>query len=979
MADVEVTEIGDNFSPLKLTMRDLNEAFDRSPSLDAFEDCANKTVPDEDLLRAAGFLKRQTKVGHLRKVVEAARSIAVLQEEDGDRVAPGFEFLGDKPQASKEECLAVISRLFELSKLDSVVKLGIGLASMTNHNQLVFIKAVTARALDAQVIRSLDSSGLLQKEWAAASIFAANEDKQMQVQHVTAYLLNKHEWVFGDYVPGLGQFSQRLLLRQFHRVLASDLERVLSPSEVQRFTKQARKAKKWATSAEDFQKVIDAIVELSKAPVATPTKPSKKQRVNDSSDHSDTAGMTQWSATSDQQGPMTEWSESEAEGPYPQFVGSGRRGSELSAEEVANWLSDCNIEKFDDFRSDWFISGEMVTDLTQKALMKKVQSMGMGAAMAFEVFEHLTRLPDTIVPPVPRRQVSFRDGAGRPVSIARSNQSSYGLGAEQQLGTLFGSGARQVSLYQIRNDPRQAKHWLGCSTLMLASGQPSFGRVVGVDHGPPLAFVVKEDRVEGEHMRWSPEETMKALSDFRDFHSVIPSHAQDTSSVVRRVGEVGRAKTEIRLADKDRVDAALEKAWHEMRTTGTYDGLGFGPGGLLDGESARAMWDLLRAGGQSFAQIVNHKAVQWVLNRVSEMLKERDVLVDYNKLARVVFHVGGKDALVSLTCLNPSKKTGGITKDHPERVQKVDCNADGSLCFRTVEEDHRIKKDWDTFGFSRNTFKKLFDIWEVVHSRHITGNWWLDVDNLLEELLWRTGPGDVIDPMDVLMSLIWDHVPTMFTAGLDEACAKGVAPWEVFRHKGIEPPSWKQKQDRVIIQSSMNVVRELRRKVGQLEGDMRTKIGRGGNGTGGGGSGGGKGAAVNNQGGSNSSRKGKQGNNNPGGGNSNGSGRVTGGQSGGGGGRRTRRGNKGAAGDSSSRDLSGGALNNDRDPNWDRFDPAVKTWCESEGYGSVHAARSAWQSSESNKGLCFWTCSDLGKIMGGKCRRGDQCHFKDSH
>ena len=99
-----------------------------------------------------------------------------------------------------------------------------------------------------------------------------------------------------------------------------------------------------------------------------------------------------------------------------------------------------------------------------------------------------------------------------------------------------------------------------------------------------------------------------------------------------------------------------------------------------------------------------------------------------------------------------------------------------------MEEDHRVKKDWDTFGFSRVTFKKLFDVWGIVHSRQLTGEWWLDVDNLLEDLLSLTGPAEVIDPMDVLMSLIWDGIPDMVTVGLDEACARKVAPWEVFRH-----------------------------------------------------------------------------------------------------------------------------------------------------------------------------------------------------
>ena len=57
----------------------------------------------------------------------------------------------------------IISKLFELARLDSVVKLGIGPTNMSKHNQLVFTKAVVARALDALVVQSRDSSGLQQK------------------------------------------------------------------------------------------------------------------------------------------------------------------------------------------------------------------------------------------------------------------------------------------------------------------------------------------------------------------------------------------------------------------------------------------------------------------------------------------------------------------------------------------------------------------------------------------------------------------------------------------------------------------------------------------------------------------------------------------------------------------------------------------------------------------------------------------------
>ena len=84
-------------------------------------------------------------------------------------------------------------------------------------------------------------------------------------------------------------------------------------------------------------------------------------------------------------------------------------------------------------------------------------------------------------------------------------------------------------------------------------------------------------------------------------------------------------------------------------------------------------------------------------------------------------------------------------------------------------------------------------------------------------------------------------------------------------------------------------------------------------------------------------------------------------------------------GTNAAEDRRKGGLRSDRDPGWERFDPEVKAWCTSNGFGSVHAARQDWSGVEGNKGKCFWTNSELGKLMGGECKRGDQCHYKESH
>jgi hypothetical protein len=55
MAEKELasTEIGDNFSPLKHTIRDLADDLNRSPSGKALTGCTSNTVQNEALLRKA--------------------------------------------------------------------------------------------------------------------------------------------------------------------------------------------------------------------------------------------------------------------------------------------------------------------------------------------------------------------------------------------------------------------------------------------------------------------------------------------------------------------------------------------------------------------------------------------------------------------------------------------------------------------------------------------------------------------------------------------------------------------------------------------------------------------------------------------------------------------------------------------------------------------------------------------------------------
>ena len=70
--------------------------------------------------------------------------------------------------------------------LDDASKLGIE-RNISKPHQKIFIKAVAARAMDVRVITKLNCAGLT-KEWAGAAIYIANENQQMRVEHVTAFL-----------------------------------------------------------------------------------------------------------------------------------------------------------------------------------------------------------------------------------------------------------------------------------------------------------------------------------------------------------------------------------------------------------------------------------------------------------------------------------------------------------------------------------------------------------------------------------------------------------------------------------------------------------------------------------------------------------------------------------------------------------------------------------------------------------------------
>ena len=110
-------------------------------------------------------------------------------------------------------------------------------------------------------------------------------------------------------------------MRQLHRVMASLLDRALAPTEVQRFFRLARAAKKWAQNAGDFKKVIDDIVQLSKTPVAPAAPRSKKQRRG--------SGLSSEQGSMSEQGFMSAFNDAACSGPEAGYMTSFSGGKNV--------------------------------------------------------------------------------------------------------------------------------------------------------------------------------------------------------------------------------------------------------------------------------------------------------------------------------------------------------------------------------------------------------------------------------------------------------------------------------------------------------------------------------------------------------------------------------------------------------------------------------------------------------------------------
>ena len=944
--DEEVEDVApDAFTPVKTAVRDLQEECWSPPVRTSRTACAGRYAASKDLLEACG-IALTTPIKELKSLAQAVTEIAVVCEEGGsEKVPKDLDFLFKLETCGAKVICGCLARLCEIARITEVEHANIGKKRMSGVNRVVFVRAVAARALDALVIAEAKGSGL-KNEWAGALWVVSYEGGKPVPKHTTDFLKTHQEWVFGDYVVDKWpQLQRRLVQRQLHRLVAHLCERPLTQSEIKAWSKDGKAKRDWVTSSKGFKARVEDVIRLSKAAV-TP-RPNKKARTDDRSgaetsdggvtEAPDSSGDESRAETSD--GGVTDaLSGSDAENSDVRLTANTKSGFAFTAVEVADWLAK-RVDGFMQFADKWTITGRMVQDYKLAALKRAVEGVGMGMALSTVVVEELAAIGDAalVIP-----ASSFR---------SRSRVASTAAVVAPNLKDLkFGLGPRRVSAAQLLNSWQLAIYWCDLRVLWLDRGVESKGTIVSACQD--FKFTIQPDRLAERHclLRWSVQQTVMGLRDLQDLQQVVAHEEGEKGGAAQELEGRASAKKAIKDLNTATANEILDDAYERMNAEGRFDGLGFGANGFLDGKSARVVWDELAAGGASYAKVVGHKAFQRVINKLIETAGARDVRLTQEQAMKAAFPMGGKAALTSLTCFNPSAKQRGVTADHVTSKQVLRKLDGGELKAEDVEVDHRVVKSWNSFVYTKAGLRRFFEVMEVAHSKTLARMWMNDLDDRIEDLLNECGDDLSIDPLDEFLTLVWRELPLKFVDAIAASERSGTKLCDEFAKLDWAPDDWKTKKDRIIMKSMLKEFHSLKAEAkswGKKRGAGQVN----------------RGSSSNNGGSSQSQQEGLS--------------------------RRQRKRQKqresaatktgAVTGTNVAEDRRKGGLRSDRDPGWDRFDPEVKAWCTSNGFGSVHAARQDWSGVETNKGKCFWTNSELGKLMGGECKRGDQCHYKESH
>ena len=170
---------GNPFSPVKCAERSLDAddwvtptAASRPTDIGNMDEVLNKCS-----------IKINTPVAVLRQLVEAGREIAVRLKDGKELVPKQLIFMAKAQTCGVAKVRAVMAKLLEIADVKEVATVALSTRqSMAGDNQAVFVRSVTARALDMVAIEKNNGTGLGTE--GAGAIFSAGYKIDRQTRYM---------------------------------------------------------------------------------------------------------------------------------------------------------------------------------------------------------------------------------------------------------------------------------------------------------------------------------------------------------------------------------------------------------------------------------------------------------------------------------------------------------------------------------------------------------------------------------------------------------------------------------------------------------------------------------------------------------------------------------------------------------------------------------------------------------------------------
>ena len=622
-------------------------------------------------------------------------------------------------------------------------------------------------------------------------------------------------------------------------------------------------------------------------------------------------------------------------------------------------------------RDSWLISGQGVASCDGR-LAALAEDKGVLPCQLTGVVTALSSLTVHHSPSGPARKKAKWDIQ---LSTGGSSRDAIDVDGETEPPNskrLYGASSARAAWRQFNGErgPALRTRWIGSFVFRLRHGREQVFEITNSSYDEGSKAKLRVDRIvfrvrncakDGGYEEWSSRQTLAGLGEYEDAllsqqlaGKPVGDFGAATAAKAANLAMQGSGPREIiKVVSKEELMEYLESKAVRMNETKDFTLLGFCKGGLDEGPYCRKFLELLEAGGKDAQWLVNLRATSLVISEAKKVIKVRGKDSDPTPIQAAHLIWLSRQAK-DLTPLNPTYRETGMTHDHRDDVvTKAVVGASGGLEGEQVEKDRRKSKNIDSYGFTCINIRRLSEMMTVVHGRAFSRNFFMDFDNLLDEVKTKCdGHGEVMLAVDEVTKLVWAELPEKVKSSIDGAVRAGTSAGEaICQHLDLIPTNWATTGKAELLldtvltqlraagrtqQQQRQQQQERKRGAGELS-FTPSKRGRGG-GRGSPGRGG----------------RGKKG----------GRGQVSFNLTGLG---------AGAAADNAQVNLS-----SDVDPGWDRFDPAVKEWCEQKGYGSVYSAKEAWLKENKDKKSCFFANSELGGIMGG-CFKGAKCFFHKSH